>query len=302
MECNMAPVWCNDKITPTSHKSPYHIFKVCQILLRGFFLQLVSRCTSNQQWHFADCWWSRKIRYPQNRSTVWCTGFPVWTVPEHMLVRLVGYCTEKERAPTGSTERWYWVSCIIGACMERGTLTGMGHVFWTHAVFFIPDVCWNSGIYTNSTIQSTESVALYLVCFLLFCQLDVFFPFPYITPSIVSLMCVVCLYCITLVPDVFRLVITSHGCHVALHPLHGFFCCLLFCIYSCFVFFSPFSIPWGWHLYECWNVVNIFGSCLRRYTFSYLVLHVYIHTCKDLWVMTLRSCSIFDAVVCDYYV
>ena len=80
----------------------------------------------------------------------------------------------------------------------------------------------------HNTIQSPESVALYLVCFLLFCQLDVcylFFPFLCVTPSIVSLMCVVCLYtylCITLVTDVLHLVFTSHCSHIAFQLLHGF--------------------------------------------------------------------------------
>ena len=109
------------------------------------------------------------------------------------------------------------------------------------------------GIYTDNTIQSTESVALHLVYFLLFCQLNacyLFFPF----------LCTCIYHTISCQPDVccmslhtyvlhwcqmfcmyFRLVFASHWCHVALYPLHGFWLSIPGHCFSQLVF-PPFSI------------------------------------------------------------
>ena len=160
---------------------------------------------------------------------VWCTRFPAWTAPEHMLVRLVGHCPEEWKSINGQH------GMVIQTLQQYQSMhrkrdiewTGMKHIFWTHAIFSIPNVCWYSGIYTDNTIQSTESVDLYV--FFLVCQLDVcylFFPSfcIYCQPDVCCMpLLIYVLHWCQMFLDIFRLVFASHCCHVALHLLHVFF-------------------------------------------------------------------------------
>ena len=135
--------------------------------------------------------------------------------------------------------------------------TGTGHIFWTHAVFFIPCRCILESWHIHQHHHPINKECSPLPSLFSPCMLSVLsFPLAYcqcfcVFTVLHGARCTVCIpscVCISQLP--------WYTTYASSFTWSFVYTWLLFFFGFVYVasFIPPFSIPWWWHLYECWNV------------------------------------------------